>query len=237
MASFRVDVSRGIVQDWVIGFQRKHTGLHVIDEPTGGGAGAGAGGASGQTIEVQGRSANCSKRCRSDEATATAHGQLETVSVEHSDPQQPPALEDWSVTAVSDWLSAELDLPAVAAVARQHAVDGGTAAAMLREDWREIGASGFESAKVIAAVTKLLQRARQAPPPATRVKGGGAAAVVEVISILSESEEEIQLTMGGERFLIDKDSGLAFRVLGDDDMVEAGLWDEDRRTIDLDDSD
>ena len=57
------------------------------------------------------------------------------------------------------------------------------------------------------------------------------------MEVISESEEEIQLTMGGERFLIDKDSGLAFRVLGDDDMVEAGLWDEDRRTIDLDDSD
>lgn len=181
VASFRVDVSRGIVQDWVIGFQPKHSDVHKIDPPAGGGKAG--------HLAVQGRSSSCSKQCRSDRTTNVS---------------QPLPLEDWDVTAMTQWLVAELDLPAVALAATQHAVDGSTGAAMLREDWIEIGASGFESAKVTTALKKLL-------PHIHSMHQSSAPASASEVEIVSENDEEIQLTIGGEAFLVDKDSGLAFR--------------------------
>ena len=207
--AFRVDVSRGIVQDWVIGFHQKHTVPHQITGPV------------GEVVTnhllVQGRGANCSKRCRPGE------GQPVKAKL-----QQALPLEKWDVMAVSEWMTSALGLPEVADAVTRHAVDGATAAVMLREDWREVGASGLESAKLIAAVKKL-QTTAAAAEMTTRAASGSD------YEIIAETQEEIKMRMHGEEFLVDKDSGLAFRVMQNGEVEEAGSWDPERKQMDLSD--
>ena len=200
--AFRVDVSRGIVQDWVIGFRPKHTAVHVIAGP--------AGEVTTNHLVVHGQSANCSKRCRP--------GQRHT---RQALPSHGQPLEAWDVLAVSEWIVSELGLPGVAAAVTQHAVDGATAAVMLREDWREVGASGLESAKLISAVKKLAAT--------------DATASSSAYEIIAETQEEIKLRVNGRDFVVDKESWLAFRVLEDGELEEAGSWDPARRQMDLSD--
>lgn len=199
--AFRVDVSRGIVQDWVIGFRPKHTAVHDIVGP--------AGEVTANHLVVQGQSANCSKRCRPGEV----HTQR------HALPMHGQPLEAWDVPAVSEWITSELGLPGVAAAVTQHAVDGATAAVMLREDWREVGASGLESAKLIAAVKKATS----------------ATASSSAYEIMAETQGEIKMRVNGRDFVVDKESWLAFRVLEDGELEEAGSWDPARGQMDLSD--
>eukprot|EP01043_Picozoa_sp_COSAG02_P000457 COSAG02_NODE_8_length_60691_cov_104.994752_23_plen_339_part_00 len=206
--AFRVDVSRGIVQDWVIGFHQTHT-VHQITGPVGE--------VVTNHLVVQGQSANCSKRCRPGE------GQPVEIKL-----QQALPLEKWDVMAVSEWITAAFGLPEVADAVTRHAVDGATAAVMRREDWREVGASGLESAKLIAAVKKLETTAAAAE----MMSGAGAGSDYEIIA---ETQEEIKMRMHGEEFLVDKDSGLAFRVLENGEVEEAGSWDPERKQMDISD--
>ena len=128
---------------------------------------------------------------------------------------QHQSLEAWDVAAVSDWINSDMGLAEVADAVTQHGVDGATAAEMLREDWKEVGASGLESAKLTAAVKKLLST--------------GAPALRSAYQVISETKEELKMTLNGEEFVVDKTSWLAFRVLEDGNVEQAGTWDPARR--------
>lgn len=57
-------------------------------------------------------------------------------------------MHTWSVERVAEWLSTTLELPEIAEMVVAQRVDGVTAATMEKGDWRELGASGVESAKI-----------------------------------------------------------------------------------------
>ena len=64
-------------------------------------------------------------------------------------------LRSWGAEGVAEWLSATLNLPGGADAVLAKGVDGETAAAMDKADWAELGASGFESAKIWAKLKSL----------------------------------------------------------------------------------
>ena len=57
--------------------------------------------------------------------------------------------------AVQAWLASELGLDEVAAGAEAAEIDGATALEMDKEDWKELGATGIQSAKIVGALKKL----------------------------------------------------------------------------------
>jgi hypothetical protein len=57
--------------------------------------------------------------------------------------------------AVRAWLASELGLEEVAAGAEAAEIDGATALEMDKEDWKELGATGIQSAKIVGALKKL----------------------------------------------------------------------------------
>jgi hypothetical protein len=80
-------------------------------------------------------------------------------------PAPPPAPEaaavaadvlNWSVDQLTQWLTEVMKLPTVAAEAAANDVDGATAVAMDKDEWKEeLGAKGLQAAKIMGALTKL----------------------------------------------------------------------------------
>ena len=64
-------------------------------------------------------------------------------------------LKTWEVEAVAKWLEETLAIPHVAENVRTKAVDGKTAAAMDKADWRELEATGVESAKIWSSLKAM----------------------------------------------------------------------------------
>jgi len=56
---------------------------------------------------------------------------------------------------VRAWLASELRLEEVAVGAQAAEIDGATALEMDKEDWKELGATGIQSAKIVGALKKL----------------------------------------------------------------------------------
>ena len=52
------------------------------------------------------------------------------------------------------WLTDEIGVPAVAEAAAAAEVDGATAVEMDKEDWKELGATGVQGARIVAEVKK-----------------------------------------------------------------------------------
>ena len=65
-------------------------------------------------------------------------------------------LQDWSDQQVAAWLRDVLKFEDVAQVVMEQGVDGATATEMIRDDWVELGVSGFKAAKVVAQLKKLV---------------------------------------------------------------------------------
>ena len=68
----------------------------------------------------------------------------------------PSHLRDWSSQELGSWLSDAMNLPSLADAAMAEAVDGATAGAMQNADWKELGASGLQAAKVVGALAKMV---------------------------------------------------------------------------------
>ena len=58
-------------------------------------------------------------------------------------------------SAVRAWLASELRLEEVAVGAQAAEIDGATALEMDKEDWKELGATGIQSSKIVGALKKL----------------------------------------------------------------------------------
>ena len=75
-------------------------------------------------------------------------------------PREPPTVasgvQDWSDQQVAAWLRDALKFEDVAQVATEQGVDGATATEMDKDDWKELGVSGFKAAKVVAQLKKLV---------------------------------------------------------------------------------
>jgi hypothetical protein len=71
-----------------------------------------------------------------------------------SDKPDRTSLASWDFAAVSEWLGS-LGLPAVAQAARAAELDGAAVLTMKKAEWKALGASGLQSAKIVAAVSKL----------------------------------------------------------------------------------
>ncbi len=56
---------------------------------------------------------------------------------------------------MSEWLSSKLHLPTVAEAASTAGLDGAALMTMDKANWKAIGASGLQSAKIVGAVNKL----------------------------------------------------------------------------------
>eukprot|EP01052_Picozoa_sp_SAG31_P010786 SAG31_NODE_599_length_13649_cov_9.930775_15_plen_132_part_00 len=69
--------------------------------------------------------------------------------------QQLAPIYYWSGAQVEAWLVEELGLGKVAEAAGGE-VDGATAAEAEKDDWRELGATGMQAAKIVGALKKLL---------------------------------------------------------------------------------
>jgi len=68
----------------------------------------------------------------------------------------PSHLRDWSSEELGSWLSDAMNLPSLADAAMAEGVDGATAGAMQNADWKELGASGLQAAKVVGALAKMV---------------------------------------------------------------------------------
>ena len=69
-----------------------------------------------------------------------------------------PAINDassWGVAQFAEWLRSEMKLQGVADAAVDEGVDGMTALEMEKSDWKELGASGIQAAKIVANLKKL----------------------------------------------------------------------------------
>ena len=64
------------------------------------------------------------------------------------------AVDTWDAAAVAAWLTDEIGVPAVAEAAAAAEVDGATAVEMDKEDWKELGATGVQGARIVAEVKK-----------------------------------------------------------------------------------
>jgi hypothetical protein len=62
----------------------------------------------------------------------------------------------WDVVAVRAWMTRVLDMPEELGAAAEGAlVDGSTAVEMDKDDWKELGATGIQAARMVGAVKKL----------------------------------------------------------------------------------
>ena len=66
-----------------------------------------------------------------------------------------PAVMAWDAAALAAWATNALQLPKVGEAIVEAGVDGATALEMLREDWKELGASGLQCAKIMGGLKKL----------------------------------------------------------------------------------
>eukprot|EP01051_Picozoa_sp_SAG22_P003682 SAG22_NODE_182_length_16036_cov_13.692226_5_plen_1698_part_00 len=77
------------------------------------------------------------------------------VSAESDTSDTPKPLAEWSAADIEEWIANTLSLPEVAATLAGE-VDGGTAIEMIREDWKELGATGVKASKIVSQIKKLL---------------------------------------------------------------------------------
>ena len=63
----------------------------------------------------------------------------------------------WNVGAVQRWLTTNLGLPEIGQNAAIQGVDGATAIEMEKADWRELGASGVQSSRIMGGLKKKLR--------------------------------------------------------------------------------
>ena len=76
--------------------------------------------------------------------------------VQEPEPQSPvPTVMAWDAAALAAWATNALQLPKVGEAIVEAGVDGATALEMLREDWKELGASGLQCAKIMGGLKKL----------------------------------------------------------------------------------
>ena len=61
----------------------------------------------------------------------------------------------WGAAAVRVWMTSILDLPELGAAAEGERIDGATAVEMDKDDWKELGATGLQAARLVGAVKKL----------------------------------------------------------------------------------
>ena len=80
----------------------------------------------------------------------------EPEPVPDPEPQSPvPTVMAWDAAALAAWATNALQLPKVGETIVEAGVDGATALEMLREDWKELGASGLQCAKIMGGLKKL----------------------------------------------------------------------------------
>ena len=71
-------------------------------------------------------------------------------------PTAASGVQDWGDQQVAAWLRDVLKFEDVAQVVTAHGVDGATATEMIRDDWVELGVSGFKAAKIVGQLKKLV---------------------------------------------------------------------------------
>ena len=57
--------------------------------------------------------------------------------------------------ALASWATDALQLPQISEVITEAGIDGATALEMERDDWKELGATGLQCAKVLGGLKKL----------------------------------------------------------------------------------
>ena len=92
-------------------------------------------------------------------------------------------LAQWSTAELSAWLADELELPDVAAEVVRAGIAGDRAQSMEKSDWRAVGATGLQAAKLRARVVKAAQD--DSNPPA-----GPKFAVHEIVDVETEDGVE-----------------------------------------------
>ena len=71
-------------------------------------------------------------------------------------PTAAAGVHGWSEQQVAAWLRDVMQLADVADAAVEEKVDGATALVMVREDWKELGASGVKASRIVAQLGKLV---------------------------------------------------------------------------------
>lgn len=100
-------------------------------------------------------------------------------------------LAQWSTAELSAWLADELELPNVAAEVARAGIDGDRAQSMEKSDWRSVGATGLQAAKLRARVVKAAQDDSNPPPVAAgRPPAGPKFAVDEIVDVETEDGVE-----------------------------------------------
>ena len=82
--------------------------------------------------------------------------ETEPVPPEGLPPTASSGVEGWTEHQVAGWLRDVLKFEDVAQVATEQGVDGATATEMDKDDWKELGVTGFKAAKVVAQLKKLV---------------------------------------------------------------------------------
>ena len=82
--------------------------------------------------------------------------ETEPVPPEGVPPTASSGVEGWTEHQVAGWLRDVLKFEDVAQVATEQGVDGATATEMDKDDWKELGVTGFKAAKVVAQLKKLV---------------------------------------------------------------------------------
>ena len=76
--------------------------------------------------------------------------------VQEPEPQSPvPTVMAWDATALAAWATNALQLPKIGEAIVEVGIDGAAALEMLREDWKELGATGIQCAKIMGGLKKL----------------------------------------------------------------------------------
>ena len=61
----------------------------------------------------------------------------------------------WSVEDLAGWLTTTMELPAVGSSAAESKLDGKVAELMDKQDWQELGAKGYQAARIVANLKSL----------------------------------------------------------------------------------
>ena len=101
-------------------------------------------------------------------------------------------LAQWSASQLSAWVADELKLPGVAAEVARAGIDGDRAQSMEKGDWRAVGATGLQAAKLRARVVKAAQDDEDPPPVAAMnpSTAGAKFAVGEFVDVETEDGVE-----------------------------------------------
>jgi hypothetical protein len=82
-------------------------------------------------------------------------------------------ISHWTAADVRAWLTDTLQLAQVADQAERDGFDGRAAQSMDKQDWRELGASGLQAAKIVGAVKALRDAPAPDPPTGSADQQGG----------------------------------------------------------------